>query len=53
MTIQSKWKPNFQRESELVYGSTDQNHPGVNYLFNTSNEFYVGGEAENFYSESL
>ena len=46
MTIQSKWKPDFQRESELVYGSVDKYHPGVNYLFNTSNEFYVGGEVE-------
>ena len=46
MTIESKWQPSFQRESELVYGSTDQYHPGVNYLFNTSNKFYVGGKVE-------
>jgi len=46
MTIESKWQPNFQRESKLVYGSADQYHPGVNYLFNTSNEFYIGGEVE-------
>ena len=46
MTIESKWQPDFQRESELVYGSVDQHHPGVNYLFNTSNEFYIGGQVE-------
>ena len=46
MTIESKWQPDFQRESELVYGSVDQYHPGVNYLFNTSNEFYIGGQVE-------
>ena len=46
MTIESKWQPNFQRESELVYGTVDQHHPGVNYLFNTSNEFYIGGKVE-------
>ena len=46
LTIDSIWKPDFYMESELVYGTSDESHPGVNYLFNKSYNTYVGGELE-------
>ncbi len=46
LTIDSIWEPDFYMESELVYGTSDESHPGVNYLFNKSYNTYVGGELE-------
>ena len=46
MTITSIWEPDFNLEAELVYGTIDQMHPAVNYLFNYSNKVYIGGEIE-------
>ena len=46
MTITSIWEPDFNLEAKLVYGTLDQSHPAVNYLFNFSNKVYIGGEIE-------
>ena len=46
MTIESIWEPDFNLESKLVYGTVDQSHPAVNYLFNLSNKVYIGGKVE-------
>ena len=46
LTIDSIWEPDFYMESELVYGTSDESHPGVNYLFNKSYNTYIGGELE-------
>ena len=46
MTIESIWKPNFNREAELVYGTSDISHPAVNYIFNIGHEVYIGGKLE-------
>ncbi len=46
MTIASIWEPNFDLEAKLVYGTLDQSHPAVNYLFSFSNKFYIGGKIE-------
>ena len=46
MVIRSIWEPDFNQESELVYGTLDQSHPAVNYLFNFSNKVYIGGKIE-------
>ena len=43
LTIDDIWKPNFEEESMNVFGTTDQKHPGVDYLFNTSHKNYIGG----------
>ena len=32
LNIDDIWKPDFQKESFHVFGTTDQKHPGVNYL---------------------
>tara|TARA_B100001121_G_scaffold304559_1_gene320303 strand:+ start:1807 stop:3438 length:1632 start_codon:yes stop_codon:yes gene_type:complete len=46
MVVDSIWEPNFHRESELVYGTTDLAHPAVNYMFNTGNKVYIGGKIQ-------
>jgi len=46
MTIESIWEPDLNLESKLVYGTVDQVHPAVNYLFSLSNTVYIGGKVE-------
>ncbi len=44
--IEDIWKPNFKTEAESVFGTIDETHPAVNYLFNFTNPVYVGGKLE-------
>jgi sulfate adenylyltransferase len=44
MHVNDIWQPDKQEEAQLVYGTRDVNHPGVDYLINKSHGFYVGGE---------
>ena len=44
LTIESVWKPDFLKEADSIYNTRDSNHPGVNYLFESSNKIYVGGK---------
>lgn len=44
MTISSTWRPDRRREAESVYGTQDVAHPMVDYLFNRTNDVYIGGE---------
>ena len=37
------WEPELKKEALSVYGTSDDFHPGVNYLFNKVNRFYLGG----------
>ena len=46
LTIDDIWKPDFEEESMNVFGTTDQKHPGVDYLYNTSQKNYIGGSLE-------
>ena len=46
MVIDSIWEPDFYKEAELVYGTTDHSHPAVDYIFNTGNKVYIGGKIE-------
>ena len=46
LKINDKWKPDLQREADLVYETRDSDHPGVDYLLNVSNPVYVGGKLE-------
>ena len=43
MKITDKWTPNKVIEAKKVYGTTDINHPGVNYLLNEAEHIYLGG----------
>ena len=46
MKIESIWNPDLCKEAKLVYGTTDQSHPAVNYMFNIGHKIYVGGKIE-------
>jgi len=46
MNIESIWKPDFVQEAKLVYGTADNSHPAVNYMFDIGNKIYVGGKIE-------
>jgi len=37
------WTPDLDTEANGVYGTTDTNHPAVNFLKNIGNPVYVGG----------
>ena len=37
------WEPDLAREAQNVFGTTDEAHPAVDYLFNESCKVYVGG----------
>ena len=50
LTISDIWKPNLEKEAELVFGTTDRKHPGAAYLLDTSKEWYVGGKLEGLQS---
>lgn len=43
MEVSDFWKPNRQEEAWKVFGTTDQAHPAVNYLYNISGDTYLGG----------
>lgn len=38
------WKPDKQKEAELVFGKADPAHPAVDYLLNKAGDYYVGGD---------
>ncbi|MCE5317010.1 MAG: bifunctional sulfate adenylyltransferase/adenylylsulfate kinase [Parachlamydia sp.] len=46
MKVSDIWKPNKEIEAQKVYGTSSQEHPGVDYLFNQMGEFYVGGRLD-------
>lgn len=44
LEVNEIWQPNKQLEAEKVFGTTDQLHPGVNYLFNSTGDYYITGK---------
>jgi sulfate adenylyltransferase len=46
LTVTDIWKPDFQEEARQTYGTTDESHPGVFYLYHQTNPMYVGGTLE-------
>jgi sulfate adenylyltransferase len=46
LTVESLWLPALEEEAALVFGTTDQKHPGVFELFHQTNPVYVGGRLE-------
>ena len=43
MIVESKWSPDKNKEAESIYGTTDVEHPGVDYLLNVVGDVYLGG----------
>lgn len=48
LEITDVWQPNRNREAVEVYQSADINHPGIDYLLNHTQDFYVGGNVYGF-----
>ncbi|MBF0205009.1 MAG: bifunctional sulfate adenylyltransferase/adenylylsulfate kinase, partial [Desulfamplus sp.] len=46
MNVEDIWPVERDRESITLYGTKDRKHPGVNYLYNRSGKFYIGGTVE-------
>jgi sulfate adenylyltransferase len=46
LTITSIYEPDKKMEAKLVYNSLDEDHYGVNYLFNRTGKFYLGGNVK-------
>ena len=44
--VEDVWQPDRQAEGKAVFNSTSTAHPGVAYLMNRSNPWYVGGRIE-------
>ena len=42
--LDAKWLPDRFQEAKKVFQTTDQTHPGVNFLLNNSGEIYLGGK---------
>ena len=47
LNINDIWKPSYNEEAHLVYGTTDPSHPGVSYILNRNEVYCLGGEIEN------
>jgi sulfate adenylyltransferase len=46
MRVTDKWRPDKMLEAHAVFGTHDMKHPGVNYLLNRVNDWYVGGPVQ-------
>lgn len=46
MHIEDIWPVDRPKEAEMVFGTTDTSHPGVDYLYNKSGDYYIGGRIE-------
>ena len=46
LTISDIWQADKQHEAEAIYGTQSIKHPGVDYLINHTQSYYVGGAIE-------
>ena len=46
LNVEDVWTPDREAEAELVFGTTNREHPGVNELLNGSGPVYVGGRLQ-------
>jgi len=46
LTVEDVWQPDRQAEAEQVFGTTNEEHPAVQYLLRQTNPWYVGGTVE-------
>jgi sulfate adenylyltransferase len=50
--VEEVWQPDREAEARSVFGTTSPVHPGVDYLLNKGNAWYVGGRVEGLQSPS-
>lgn len=46
LNVEDVWQPDRKAEAKSVFGTTSAVHPGVDYVLNRSNPWYVGGKLE-------
>jgi sulfate adenylyltransferase len=46
LNVEEIWQPDRNAEAKSVFGTTSAVHPGVDYLLNKGNSWYVGGRVE-------
>ncbi|HSX04884.1 MAG TPA: bifunctional sulfate adenylyltransferase/adenylylsulfate kinase [Candidatus Saccharimonadales bacterium] len=46
LTIAEIYRPDLKKEAQLVFGTTDQLHPGVHYLLRQTQPVYISGKLE-------
>ena len=46
LNVEEVWQPDRNAEAKSVFGTTSAVHPGVDFLLNKSNPWYVGGKLE-------
>jgi sulfate adenylyltransferase len=46
LNVEEVWQPDRKDEAKSVFGTTSPVHPGVDYVLNRSNAWYVGGSLE-------
>ncbi len=44
LEVEEIWEADKKEEARLVFNNEDQLHPGVDYLFNKTNQYYIGGK---------
>ena len=46
LDVEEVWQPDRKAEADSVFGTTSAVHPGVDYVLNKANPWYVGGKLE-------
>src|ERR1700733_6960980 len=46
LNVEEIWQPDRKAEAQSVFGTTSTVHPGVDYLLNKGNSWYIGGRVE-------
>jgi len=46
LTVESVWCVDKEKEAQAIYGTLDQKHPGVRYLFESVGPYYIGGRVQ-------
>ncbi len=44
--VEDVWQPDHEAEAEMVFGTKNPEHPGVDFLLNQTRPFYIGGRIE-------
>jgi sulfate adenylyltransferase len=50
--VEDVWHPDRQAEAKAVFNTTSDAHPGVDYLINKANPWYIGGKIEGLQAPS-
>jgi sulfate adenylyltransferase len=50
--VEDVWQPERQAEAKAVFNTTSDAHPGVDYLINKANPWYIGGKIEGLQAPS-